>query len=796
MENPRLRRIAGPRSRPTVLFTLAALLASSFAFPGAAAAQEAPPSPAASPTPVAPSDEPAAEPPQPGAADAPAVPAGAAGAKPTYEVRRATAPVVVDGVLDEATWSGAPTFTLDYETYPGDNVPAPVRTEYWVTFDDRHLYVGVRAHDPEPAAIRARLSDRDNAFRDDFVGIVLDTFNDERRAFEFLVNPLGVQMDMFQNDVSGGEDVSWDALWASGGRITAGGYEVEMAIPFSSLRFPRVAGAQTWGVDAMRIWPRDQRRRMGLSRQERGRNCYLCQASKLHGIEGITPGRNIELDPTLTAHQTEVRPEPEAEFESESEVDPGLTARWGVTPGITLNAAVNPDFSQVEADAAQLDVNTQFALFFPEKRPFFLEGADLFETRIGAVYTRNIADPDWGFKVSGKQGRHGFGALIAGDTQTNLLLPGSQGTSFAFLDQENTSAVLRYRTDLGESSYVGGLFTDREGTGYHNRLAGIDSLMRWGEGNAFRIEALGSNTRYPDAMAADFGQPQGDFDGFAVRAVYQRTTEERMQYVMYNEVSADFRADLGFIPQADYRKGYGIYERYHYGEEGKDWYTRWTWAAESTFTYDHDGNPLQRQVSPYFWFNGPRQSFVQVYLGLGDSFFAGRSFDRNFLVAFGEMQLTPIVFLSLDSRVGQEIDYANARDGDIVRVRPLTRLELGRHLRLELSDFHETLDVEGGQLYRVDLAELRATYQLNVRSFVRLITQYEDIHRTPELYTFPVAERSRDVFNQLLFSYKLNPQTVFFLGYSDRHFGGAPGKDWLSQSDRTVFAKVGYAFVW
>jgi hypothetical protein len=297
-------------------------------------------------------------------------------------------------------------------------------------------------------------------------------------------------------------------------------------------------------------------------------------------------------------------------------------------------------------------------------------------------------------------------------------------------------------------------------------------------------------------MAEAFGQPRGDFSGFATRIVYQGTSPEWMRYIMYNEVEEGFRADLGFIPQADFRKVYGILERYLYGEPGKNFYSRLTWAAESTWTYDHDGNPLQRQVSPYVIYEGPRESFVQLYLGLGDSYFGGRSFDRNFLFYIAQVQATPSVYLAVEGRVGQEIDYANARQGDIVRVQPRVRLDLGRHLRLELSDHHETLDVRGGRLYRIDLAELRATYQINVRSFVRVVSQYEDLERDPSLYTFAVDPRSRELFNQLLFSYELNPQTVLFVGYSDRHRGGAPGADWLEQSDRTLFAKVGYAFVW
>jgi len=716
--------------------------------------------------------------------------------KRTYGVHPTTAAITVDGVLDEAPWQAAATFTLDYETFPAENAPPPVETEMWITYDDRNLYVAIRAQDPEPEKIYARVRDRDNAYRDDFAGVVLDTFNDERRAFEFFVNPLGVQLDLFQNDATGGEDESWDALWASAGRVTGGGYEAEMAIPFSSLRFPRASGPQTWGIDALRIWPRDTRRRFGLNKLPRGSNCYLCHESKLVGFEGITPGRNIEVDPTLTARGTESRDGGAGDFERETKVDPGITGRWGVTPAITLNATINPDFSQVEADAAQLDVNTQFALFFPEKRPFFLEGADLFDTRIQAIYTRNIADPAWGVKVTGKEGGNAFGLISARDTITNLLIPGSQGSRLTSLDQRNTSSILRYRRDLRGSSAIGGLFTSREGGDYRNRVIGIDTLQRFGEGTAVRIEVLGSQTRYPLSLARAFDQPTDDLEGFAVRAVYQQQNRNWTGYFMYNEVSEEFRADLGFIPQVDYRKVYAFHERYRYADDGKRWWSRITYGAETTFNYDHEDNPLQRQVAPYLYISGKKQSELGFYLGLGPSYYRGKVIDRNFLNFNGSLQLNSWVYLSLSGRVGQEIDLANVRQGRILRLIPNVRLEPGRHLKLDLTHFYETLEAGGGRLYRDDLTELRSTYQINVRTFVRLITQYESFQATRERYTFPVDRETNTLFNQLLFSYKLNPQTVLFLGYSDNYFGAGQESVRLDQTDRTVFFKVGYAFVW
>ncbi len=218
----------------------------------------------------------------------------AAGSRQTavYTVHPIDAKIDVDARLDEAPWQSPPTFELDFETRPAENEPAPVHTEVWIGYDRNNLYVAFHAHDPEPEKIRGRLSDRDTAYQDDFVGVVLDTFNDQRRAFEFFVNPLGVQMDMTQNEMTGGEDDSWDAIWDSAGRITDTGYIVEMRIPFSSLRFPKSVDGMTWGIDAVRFYPRGQRHRLALHPLERGNNCYLCQGSKLVGFEGGRRARN------------------------------------------------------------------------------------------------------------------------------------------------------------------------------------------------------------------------------------------------------------------------------------------------------------------------------------------------------------------------------------------------------------------------------------------------------------------------------------------------------------------------
>jgi hypothetical protein len=705
--------------------------------------------------------------------------------------------IQIDGVLDEPAWQAAATMPLRYETRPAENAPPPVATEVFFTYDHDNLYVAFRAHDPNPAEIRAHVSDRDTAFNDDFVGIVLDTFNDERRAFEFFVNPLGVQMDLFQDDVGGSEDETWDALWDTAGRINEDGYAVEIAIPWSSLRFPRAEGAQTWGFDALRFYPRDQRHRIASQPMDRNISCYLCQTSKLTGFAGVTPGRNMEVVPTATAGRTDGRPDDALDRpfrEGDVDTDFGVTGKWGITPNLTLNAAINPDFSQVEADAAQLDVNTQFALFFPEKRPFFLEGADFFRTPFDAVFTRNVADPAWGAKLTGKEGKGGLGVFVARDDRTNLILPGSNGSDLASFSFPTTDAVLRYRRDLGPNSALGVLFTGREGDRYANRLGGFDGLYRINDTNQVRGQALRSQTRYPQARPEDdLDLPGGTLEDDALWLSYDHNSRNWNGYARYEDVGRDFRADMGFMPRVDYKFYLAGLSHVWYG---KRW-TRLSAGSDYDYREDQSGQLLEKEIEFFADTQGPRQSSYSIDFGQRDTFFNGTVFDQTFASASAEAQLTGDLFLSLFARRADQIDYVNTQAGKVLHLEPALRFDLGRHSRTRLSHVYEKLDVPGGRLFKANLTQLSSVYQWNVRMFLRAIVQYTSIERTPALY---IAEDPADVdpqterlFTQLLFSYKLNPQTVFFLGYSDNAL--ADGRVDLTRANRTFFLKIGYAWL-
>jgi hypothetical protein len=709
-----------------------------------------------------------------------------------HQIPRVDGEVRVDGVLDEVVWDRAWTMTMDYEVQPGENIPAPARTEVLVMYDERHIYVGVRAYDPDPGAIRAHLTDRDQAWSDDWVGVVFDTFNDERRNYLFAANPLGVQMDTIEHWPDG--DTPWDGIWASAAVVTDWGWSAEIEIPFSTLRFQRSEAPQIWGFDAIRGYPRNVFHQMGAFPRDRSNNCYLCQALEIEGFAGVSPGRNIEIVPTLTASRTDTRDDlPDGPMvNGDPDVELGITARWGITPNLTLSGTVNPDFSQVEADARQLEVNRPFAIFYPEKRPFFMEGADFFETSLDIVYTRLMREPAWGLKLTGKEGPHTIGAYVVDDDITNLIIPGSESSEYTVLDSSNRATVLRYKHDIGSSVTLGGLFTDRIGQDYLNRVGGIDGDIRITPRDRVFVQVLGSSTRYPEEVVEDFDQPEGTLDDWAAEIYYTHDTRTWQWWAVYSDIGTDFRADLGFMPQVDYKHrevGLG----YQWNAVEGSWYSRMDIKAKVADTVDQTGFLLFHEDVVQFTFEGPLQSHSVVRPSRAREGYNGQEFDFNRLRLHFCAKPNGHSHAWLNLNGGGQVDYVNTRAGDFVNIDAGFWYRFGRHFYIEPSYTRERMDVAEGRLYTSTIAQLEASWQFNARCFVRAILQHVNDDFNTALYSDDRGPEYQNLFTQLLFSYKLNPSTVFFLGYSDNSFANQDYE--LTRANRSVFAKIGYAWV-
>jgi hypothetical protein len=713
-----------------------------------------------------------------------------------YTVTPATSPIKVDGVLDEQAWAEAVVIKLPYEWTPGDNIPPPVDTDCLVTFDKKYFYVGFRCYDREPKKIRAHLMDRDSIdtfIQDDHVVIMIDTFNDERRGFQFRINPLGVQADANFSESEGYEDFSWDAIWKSKGIISDWGYSVEIAIPFNQLRFSKSSEVQTWGFAAERSYPRSVRHRISSHMRRRDVSCILCQHNKIIGLQGMTTGLNIEIDPTLTATRTDQREDLPAGplVAGNEEFDPGVTFRWGITPNLILNATANPDFSQVEADVAQLDVNTKFALYYPEKRPFFLEGADFFLTPVEAVFTRTVADPDGGLKLTGKLGKSAIGLFGAYDRINNLIFPSNQGSTSTSINQDVTSGVFRYRRDVGRNSTIGFLYTGRMADDYYNHVAGMDGFLRLSRTKELRFQYLHSETDYSDAISAAFGQPSGDFSGDAFNASFYHLGRTWIYGLSYDDRNPTFRADYGFVPRVDIRTASAEINRLIWGKRG-DWFTRIVISAFGDVTYDHDGNLTDSTMALQTAYYGPLQSVFYATYYREKERFLSEVYDKNQMSFYTEIKPAGGIKFNLQGWLGDAVDYNNARKASALIVTPSTEIILGRNININFQHNFQRFTLRGDEIFEANLSQLKLVYNFNLRMFVRGIVQYLNVARTPELYIDPVVSKTQTVFTQILFSYKLNPQTVLFLGYSDNYLGET-GID-ITQKDRTFFIKLGYAW--
>src|SRR4051812_23071640 len=375
----------------------------------------------------------------------------------TYHMTRATAPIRVDGDLSDEAWRSATRIDTWYEVQPGDNGVPPVKSVGYLTYDDRFLYAAFEFEDPNPQAIRAPLGDHDaiNGNSMDFGGIFLDALNTGRTAYEFFVTPRNVQYDAIDDDASG-ENSSPDFFWDSAARITDRGWVVEMRIPFSTLRY-RNLDPQTWGIILFRNYPRQYRYQLMSTRVPRGNNCLICHENLVAGLEGLPTGGHLIAAPYVSASETA---HPAGNVLGSPLVTAPTAPHAGIDVKFTPNAnnaidfTVKPDFSQVESDTAQISANERFALFFPEKRPFFLEGVDLLQTPIQAVYTRTITAPTWGTRVTGKEGGIRYTALVTEDAGGgSAVIPGPNDSSTVPQDFASRVLVGRAKRDIGLSFY-------------------------------------------------------------------------------------------------------------------------------------------------------------------------------------------------------------------------------------------------------------------------------------------------------------------------------------------------------
>ena len=719
----------------------------------------------------------------------------------TFRISRATGEIRIDGDLSDEGWRSATRVEKWYEVQPGDNTEPPVRNIAFLTFDERFLYVGFEFEDPHPDAIRAPLGDHDNINGNstDFGGIFLDPLNTGRTAIEFFVSPRNVQYDAVTDDASN-ENSSPDFFWDSATRITEHGWTLEMRIPFSSLRYKNL-DPQTWGIILFRNYPRQFRYQFFSTRLPKNSNCLICRENRLIGLESLPAGGHVVAAPYLNGSQTVHRQDDDLTHPlvNASQARLGFDLKYTPNANNALDATVRPDFSQVESDTAQISANERFALFYPEKRPFFLEGVDLFQTPFQAVYTRTITAPDWGARATGKEGGIRYTALVTEDAGGgSVVLPGPNASSTANQDSASTVIVARAKRDMG-LSFVGVLMTDREGRddGSHNRVVGPDFQWRPSAADVVTGQWLYSATRTPNRPdLADEWNGQS-LRGSAAQLYWNHNTRNLDWYAKYADVGDGFRANTGFVPQVGYREasastGWQVYP--------KGFVTRERTFVQFDYQAEPSGAVITRDVEPGVGMDTRWNGFMQFrYIDnrtrAGDT---GPVIGRK---QFGYVaQLSPsrrLALVAVNGTIGQDIDFDNARPAHGATINGNATIQATVHLALDVVENVRWLTVDDAagrntRLFTQSVQRVKGTYMFTSRMFLRVIAQYVSTSRDPALYISSVAARSGDFGGSALFAYKINWQSVMFIGYGDDRELSDLNR--LTPLDHQFFVKVSYAF--
>ncbi|HEV8580901.1 MAG TPA: DUF5916 domain-containing protein [Thermoanaerobaculia bacterium] len=718
---------------------------------------------------------------------------------PPLAVPRAAGKIAIDGKLDDAAWQQAAVLDSFYEVYPGDNTEPKVKTVAYLTYDEHAFYIGIHAFDPEPEKIRAPFVERDNVIgTDDNVAVFLDTRNDRRSAVELRVNPRGNQGDGIYNDSSQNEDFSPDFFYDTAAQLTSDGWTAEMRIPLSSLRYPKLA-ENRWGILVWRNYPRDQRYAFHSSPRSRASNCLICTSREITGLTGLSGGGHLVVAPYVTGQRLG---EPEAGpgsplKDQDPEADGGVDIKWTPSANNALDATINPDFSQVESDVGQIAVNNQFAIFFPEKRPFFLESLDLFDTPIQAVYTRTITDPKWGVRDTGKLGATTYTVLVAEDDGGgSVIIPSATGNDLA--PQEFSSNVLvgSLRRDFG-ASYAGLLVTARENDGGgHNRVAGPDFLWRRSETDQMTGQLLVSDTETPNRPELFSGWDGRKLTSHAGHLEWLHTGRDWTWRATIQDFGEDFRADEGFVPQVGYRSGrYSLYRNYY----PQGLVRRFQPYVIMRYIENPDGELVRRQPLAGVQLQGQRNMSSGFEFAVKEDLRVGSQILERSNVYYW-FQYDPgrrISRVGLSGSLGDAIDFANGRVGQGGNISFFGTIKPTDHLAFDFNTDRQWLDVNAGggkegRLFTAQIERLKATYNFTARSFLRVIGEYLDVNRDPGLYTFPVRAESGSFAGSALFAYKINWQTVLFVGYADDRAQDRFGD--LQRADRLLFVKISYAF--
>ncbi len=694
-------------------------------------------------------------------------------------------PPVIDGVLDDAVWQQAPwetgfkTFTPDYGVDMADS------TKVYYAYDRENLYFAYRCYDSRPDLIKTSITARDRIRSDDWICINLDTYNDHQSLFVFYTNPLGIQMD--SRFSAGREDASADFVWYSAGQITEEGYTIEVQIPFKSIRFS-YREPVIMGVIFERYISRLSQGGTYPALDPRHGPNFLTQTRPLI-YENIEHNRLVEILPGVTYSAGSERSLTTGSMEAlDNEPAASLTVKYGLTSRLTVDGTWNPDFSQVESDAGQVEFNQRFARFYSEKRPFFLEGREFFN--FGAqgdghflgsvVHTRTIIDPKYGLKLTGNVGEgKSIAAIVTQDEYSTTL----DTSDVAYNPDPADSYIFRYKHGLSQDSFVGGVFTMRDQGVVSNRVYGLDGIIRLDPSNQVSFHGFGSQ----DVNSASDLEMTGRALGFD----YTYFTRDLMLNLILQDLSEDFNTETGYFTRTGVtRYQAGMLKMFYPASE---FILRADVLVHSVHTRDHSSAMWERYHALDGRLMFGRSSMISAGYILRNEIFLGDRFDRNQLRIRANTQFTKRLFLNLSVLVGKKIRYQlNPYQGYGSDLSGAVVYQFTDHLSSSFSATHSDFFADGSSDSEFDVRIFRSrnTWQINKYLFLRAIIEYYTLR------DFALDTTEKDLTTDLLASFTYIPGTVVHIGYGSlyNNLSWDSGTTSYVEADRFLEMRRGFFF--
>jgi hypothetical protein len=789
--------------------------------------------------------------------------------KKPIRIPKVEAGPVIDGKPDEELWKQAAVFKDFYQTNPGYNTAPSKPTEALMVYDEKNLYIAFKCWD-EKDKIRATVAKRDQIFNEDNVRVWLDTYDDQRRAYVLGFNPLGIQQDGIFSE-SSGADFSVDIVMESKGVVEDWGWSVEVKIPFKSLRYSAGKG-KNWGFNVARNIDRLNDEFDQWLPDDRDVSGFLVKHGRITGLDEIKSERTLEIVPSITLSESgrRTRTVPISTvnangyhpiFNPNGIIDPGrfvnepikqdigVTVKYTITPNITLDAAINPDFAEIEADAPVVTANQRFPIFFEEKRPFFLEGKDIFDSPLQPFYSRTIVDPDFAAKLTGKVGKTSFGFLAASDNAPGNYSDDERNDPFIrprineFLDKNAFFSVLRVKRDFGKSNNVGFFGTARVFPKNRNFTGGFDGTFKLDDQTVMTFQALATHSR-KFFYSSDLDRSQyRTGNGFGYFWSVDHTTDTRGWYVEASGRTRDYRADSGFTRRTN-SNSILIANRFSTKSKPKAAIIRTNWnqfarlgfdwngrsqngvagmninltLQGNTFIYTEGGvgferlfeeefGPKRNANRPGAFFGAPERSAYQPYFsfnmrknfnkkfnafGFVGSIFNSFDFDFGAGGSFDRVSPAYLSWLScyLQNPNGCQIDYPGLDPGKGWQFDAEVGFEYKPTdpLRISMSYTKSRLKrSDSGELaYDTNIVSIRSTYQFSRFAYTRLRVDYDTL--------------TRNVSGQMLFGWNPNPGTAFYIGYNDNanYNGFSPYTGQLEprfeRNSRTFFIRASYLF--